>query len=112
MNLQTFTAPTMNECLQKVKQAMGHAAVILHTRSYTKRAWLGLVRREFVEITAGKGITVPERRRAAPANIVEPAATPRGVAISQFRVAAAQANRSPSNYVDGPATRALQTVGA
>ena len=55
MNLQTFTATTMIECLQKVKQGMGFNAVILHTRTYYQRYWLGLRRREIVEITAGRG---------------------------------------------------------
>src|SRR5437762_1011323 len=56
MNLQTFTAQSMQDCLQQVKSAMGFNAVILHTRSYTKRRWLGLRKREFVEITAGRGL--------------------------------------------------------
>lgn len=119
MNLQTFTATTMIECLQKVKQAMGFNAVILHTRSYTKRSWLGLVRREFVEITAGKGMGGPARQRATPAtnnSIVEPARTlaspQRVAAISQFRVAAGAAGRTSPAYVEGPVARALEPIGA
>src|SRR5687768_2088026 len=67
MNLQTFKAPTMAEALQQVKSIMGHDAVILHTRTYQRRLWLGLRRQEIVEITAGKGIHVQGRapRRAA-----------------------------------------------
>ena len=56
MNLQTFKAFTMAEALQQVKTAMGHDAVILHTRTYQLRQWLGLRRREMVEVTAGRGI--------------------------------------------------------
>jgi len=63
MNLETFKAPTMAECLAQVKQKMGHDAVILHTRSYQSRVWLGLKRREIVEITAGQGM--PPRRPSA-----------------------------------------------
>ncbi|HEV7300473.1 MAG TPA: flagellar biosynthesis protein FlhF [Tepidisphaeraceae bacterium] len=67
MNLQTFKAQTMAEALSQVKTAMGHDAVILHTRTFVTRQWLGLRRREMVEITAGKGLNVGERsaRRAA-----------------------------------------------
>lgn len=67
MNLQTFKASTMAEALSQVKSSMGHDAVILHTRTFFTRQWLGLRRREMVEITAGKGLNVGERnsRRAA-----------------------------------------------
>jgi flagellar biosynthesis protein FlhF len=63
MNLQTFKAPTMAEALTQVKSAMGGDAVILHTRTFQTRYWLGLRRREMVEITAGKGFNVGERGR-------------------------------------------------
>ena len=63
MNLQTFKASTMAEALTQVKSTMGTDAVILHTRTFHTRAWLGLRRREMVEITAGRGIGVPDRRR-------------------------------------------------
>ena len=56
MNLQTFRAPTMAECLAEVKRVMGPDAVILHTRSLTLKRFLGLRRREIVEITAGRGL--------------------------------------------------------
>ncbi len=55
MNLRTFQAPTMAEALTQVKDVMGVDAVILHTRTYSRRFWLGLRRKEVVEITAGKG---------------------------------------------------------
>jgi len=63
MNLQTFKAATMAEALQQVKSAMGHDAIILHTRTYQLRQWLGFKRREMVEITAGRGINVARRPR-------------------------------------------------
>ena len=65
MNLQTFKAPTMAEALTQVKSSMGTDAVILHTRTLQQRRWLGLRRREMVEITAGRGIGIAERRRQA-----------------------------------------------
>jgi len=54
MDLRTFRAPTMAEALQAVKRALGPHAVILHTRKVQKRKWLGLKRREEVEITASE----------------------------------------------------------
>ena len=63
MNLQTFKASTMAEALTQVKTNMGSDAVILHTRTFYTRHWLGLRRREMVEITAGKGLNVGGRRR-------------------------------------------------
>ena len=62
MNLQTFKAATMAEALTQVKSTMGADAVILHTRTFFTRHWLGLRRREMVEITAGKGLNVGRRR--------------------------------------------------
>lgn len=67
MNLQTFKAPTMAEALTQVKSSMGSDAIILHTRTFHTRAWLGLRRREMVEITAGRGIGIAERRRPSAA---------------------------------------------
>src|SRR5579864_8035203 len=69
MNLQTFKAATMAEALTQVKSSMGSDAVILHTRTFHTRVWLGLRRREMVEITAGRGIGVGERTRRAPARM-------------------------------------------
>ena len=59
MNLQTFSAATMTEALAQVKQTMGHDAVILHTRTVSRRYWLGIRKKEIVEITAGRGIAGP-----------------------------------------------------
>src|SRR4051812_5378668 len=68
MNLQTFRAPTMAECLSDVKRVMGPDAVILHTRTLTLKRFLGLRRREIVEITAGRGLNGGPRggRRGMP----------------------------------------------
>ncbi len=78
MDLQTFKAPTMAEALGQVKSAMGNDAVILHTRTYQTRWWLGLRRREIVEITAGRGLRVPSR--SARASAPPASRTPVGVA--------------------------------
>ncbi len=69
----------MAEALTQVKSAMGSDAIILHTRTFSTRAWLGLRRREMVEITAGKGMNVGSRRRPPPgpaASRGEPAGSP------------------------------------
>jgi flagellar biosynthesis protein FlhF len=63
MELRTFKAPTMAGALTLVKGTMGIDAVILHTRTIQTRYWLGLRRREEVEITAGKGLNVGPRPR-------------------------------------------------
>ncbi len=52
----------MADALRQVKAAMGPDAVILHTRTIQRRRWLGLRRREVVEITAGAGLNVGPRR--------------------------------------------------
>ena len=56
----------MGEALTQVKSVMGSDAIILHTRTVQLRKWWGLGRKEMIEITAGKGINVGARRRAAP----------------------------------------------
>src|SRR5690606_5253516 len=52
---------------------LGSQAIILSTRTIAHRRFFGLLRREHVEITAGRGIQTLARRRAA----VTPPATPR-----------------------------------
>src|SRR5436305_12259148 len=66
MNLRTFSAPTFAQAMALVKTEMGAEAVILHTRTVQRRRWMGLRRRETVEITAGIGLNVQSRgiRRA------------------------------------------------
>ena len=49
----------MIECLALVKREMGPQAVILHTRTYSRRRCRGLRKREYVEITAGKPLGSP-----------------------------------------------------
>ena len=59
----------MADALVQVKSALGTDAVILHTRTYSRRRWLGLRKQEVVEITAGKGLGAAARtsRRSIPA---------------------------------------------
>src|SRR6188508_1794816 len=71
MNLQTFKAPTMAECLAEVKRVMGSDAVIMHTRTYIIRKWLGFKRREMVEITAGRARQVRRTPMPAPPRYIE-----------------------------------------
>jgi len=64
MTLRTYQAPTMAECLTKVKKDLGKDAVILHTRSFKKGSWFGLLGRQQVEITASVDVNVrPVRER-------------------------------------------------
>lgn len=51
----------MAEALQHVKSTLGPHAVILHTRKFHQRIWMGLRRRQVVEITAANDIEVPKR---------------------------------------------------
>jgi flagellar biosynthesis protein FlhF len=90
MHLQTFTAATMAEALAQVKSVLGNQAVILHTRTVRKRMWLGLRRREIVEITAGTGLQVPARTSGTSAGgqrRVAPALKPQALQNSQAREA-------------------------
>lgn len=67
MNLRTFSAPTFAQAMMLVKTELGPDAVILHTRTVQRRRWLGLTKRETVEITAGSALDIPVRspRRSA-----------------------------------------------
>jgi flagellar biosynthesis protein FlhF len=101
MNLQTFRATTMAEALTQVKSQMGTDAVILHTRTFHTRYFLGLRRREMVEITAGKGLNLPDRhsRRQIPSRQQNGASGP-----AAYRAASNQATQLaavPRNAVEG-----------
>src|SRR4051794_7880303 len=102
MNLQTFRATTMAEALTQVKSHMGSDAVILHTRTFHTRYFLGLRRREMVEITAGKGLNLPDRhsRRQIPSRQQQNASGPAAYrnASNQAQLAGAAA---PRNAVEG-----------
>ncbi|MFI5377748.1 MAG: flagellar biosynthesis protein FlhF [Tepidisphaerales bacterium] len=72
--MRTFSASTMVEALNKVKAELGSDAIIMHTRTYTRRRWLGLRSQEIVEVTAGNGVKAYRPRASAPAP--RPAARP------------------------------------
>jgi flagellar biosynthesis protein FlhF len=114
MNLQTFKAATMADALTQVKSAMGGDAVILHTRTFQTRYWLGLRRREVVEITAGKGFNIERgRRQQRAAKPVEPrpanglAAYSRHAASSSSSSSPAPGRIRPDNF-DLPPRNALE----
>ena len=97
MNLQTFKAPTMAIALQQVKTTMGPDAVILHTRTYQLRQWMGLRRKDVVEVTAGRGLGgQPGMRRRQP---------PPAVSMDDSTAASILAPRAPK--APGPAAAAL-----
>src|SRR3982751_5719533 len=104
MNLQTFKAATMAEALTQVKTTMGADAVILHTRTFFTRHWLGLRRREMVEITAGKGLNVGRRRY-----ISDPAPSPAQQRSNQRSAAGIAAYRSGGGGTAPAPSRALTT---
>jgi flagellar biosynthesis protein FlhF len=112
MNLQTFKAATMAEALTQVKTNMGSDAVILHTRTFYTRHWLGLRRREMVEITAGKGLNVGGRRRfvAEPAPSAQPTRVT-GAGLGAYR---SRPNREPERALaaTGGGGRALMETPA
>jgi flagellar biosynthesis protein FlhF len=76
MDLRTFQATTMSAALAEVKQELGPSAVILHTRTVFKNRWLGLRRREMVEITAGRGARAARPQPPAKPAPVKPIVPP------------------------------------
>jgi flagellar biosynthesis protein FlhF len=59
MELKTFRASTMAQCLAEVKNALGKDAVILHTRTHKVGGVMGLGGRQIVEITASPPPVAP-----------------------------------------------------
>lgn len=114
----------MAEALSKVKLALGRDAVILHTRTVQKNRWLGLRRREIVEITAGRGMRVAERpaRRPipspysrdiptrSPAQMVPQSAAAGGAALLQTPVAQAVAMAAVAQEINALKTMVKDLV--
>src|ERR1041385_4922507 len=96
MHLRTFSAGTMAEALYQVKSAMGTDAVILHTRTYWRRRWLGLRRIEVVEITAGAGLQTARREVRRPLTRQPAAAPPAAVAAKAPSAAPQQLLQTPA----------------
>ncbi|HZZ41632.1 MAG TPA: flagellar biosynthesis protein FlhF [Tepidisphaeraceae bacterium] len=107
MNLQTFKAATMAEALSQVKSSIGHDALILHTRTYQKRYWLGLRRKDIVEITAGKGSQLRPKARTQPQKAVQAAA---GKAAPQVAAAAPAMSRTQA-LLQTPAAGSAAILG-
>jgi len=118
MNLQTFKAATMAEALTQVKGAMGPDAVILHTRTFFTRHWLGLRRREMVEITAGKGLNVRRqnsliREPATPQQTRLPSRPPVGPDAYRTNAPSTAVTRTRGGGGDErPGSQVLETPGA
>src|SRR5829696_5464284 len=104
MHLRTFSAGTMAEALYQVKSAMGTDAVILHTRTYFRRRWLGLRRIEVVEITAGAGLQTARKdpRRTLTRQPAPPPPAP---------VKAATATAAPQQLLQTPAASNAVILG-
>ena len=62
MELRKFVAPTRSQCLSLIRSEMGDQAVILATRTIQQRWFLGLLKRDQVEVTAGRGLRRMPRR--------------------------------------------------
>jgi flagellar biosynthesis protein FlhF len=85
----------MAAALTQVKTVMGPDAVILHTRSFQTHGWLGLRRKDMVEITAGLRDRLPARPPRRPV----PPQYNRDIARTEFlpsaRTSAAQLLQTP-----------------
>jgi flagellar biosynthesis protein FlhF len=102
--------------MAQVKTEMGGEAVILHTRTQQRRRWLGLRKREVVEITAGVGLNVTARpvRRPAAAASTQPAHSA-GLTQSQaarLRAAREAAPPRPAQAPANPGKDLLETPAA
>src|ERR1043165_4900609 len=67
MNLRTYRARTMGDCLAEVKKDLGRDAVILHTRTFKIGGGLGLGAKPMFEVTASDGAA--EVRKVRSGNI-------------------------------------------
>jgi flagellar biosynthesis protein FlhF len=65
VNIKTYQAFTMAEALAAVKEDLGHDAVILHTRAFKRGGFMGLGKRNIVEVSASPAREVGEKRRTA-----------------------------------------------
>jgi flagellar biosynthesis protein FlhF len=111
MNLRTFSAPSFAQAMALVKTEMGGEAVILHTRTQQRRRWLGLRRREVVEITAGIGLNVTARPVRRPAASSQPTHSS-GVAQSQAAKLRVPRETPAARPAAGPGKDLLETPAA
>ena len=61
MRLKTYRAYSLQEAIEAVQGDLGSEAVILHTRSFSKRVLLGLLRRNIVEVIASDTSEISEQ---------------------------------------------------
>ena len=67
MKVKVYEASTMQEAIAKVKRDLGSEAVILFTKKYPVGGFLGLFRKERVEVTAGLELnTIGSGKRYSP----------------------------------------------
>ncbi len=109
MTLRTYRAPTMGEALTQVKKDLGKDAVILHTRAFRAKTFLGLFGKPMVEITASVGVNVVNplelRRRTGAADRTPPISTLPTATSPTASAASAAATPSNATSVDRSALR-------
>ena len=113
MQFEKFTAPTMHDAMHEVKRVLGRDAVILSTRYVTEKRWLGLRRREVVEVTAGRGVNIPSRAPSLKAPIhksVSPAG-PQGEYLANSRKSNSNAANNGQAAGDGTGKALMATPG-
>ena len=100
----------MAEALRQLKRALGDDAIILHTRTYCRRRWLGLKRQEVVEITAGRDADLPARggRRTAAR---EPKNAPTPLQMKSLPAAAMPAAPAGRSLLQTPAASSAVMMG-
>lgn len=110
MQLEKITAPTIADAFKEVKRLLGDDAVILSTRTITIRRWLGLRKREVVEVMAGKGVNVQRRSPPPPERPVMkhvPASGPAAYAANS-KLSPAVSNGAPGKaLLDSPAAHSV-----
>ena len=97
MQLEKITAPTIADAFKEVKRLLGDDAVILSTRTVTIRRWLGLRKREVVEVMAGKGVNVQRRMPPPPEKPVMKKVPPGGPAAYAANSRLAKVESGPSS---------------
>jgi flagellar biosynthesis protein FlhF len=70
MRVKRIVALNMQEAMEKIKAELGNEAVILHTRYFKEGGFLGLFRKNYVEVTAA----VEDNQKEVPENQEVPAA--------------------------------------
>jgi flagellar biosynthesis protein FlhF len=110
MQLETIQASTLNEAMREVKRRFGSDAVVLSTRTIKQRRWYLFGKREFVEVTAGRGEDVPRRMPPAPVMRTTPHARAEYAANSKSApksTATAATAQQPKALLDSPAVQSV-----